>query len=485
MIEAFEGRRPMCTSWRLLPALLLALSLAVPAAAREAPRDTELGRVVAGEHGTYYFPKDARGSEPWPVLIVEKGLADDQGKLWPLLARRLKLIVVETASQRAVDNARDGGRQLARLVDAALQEAANYHWRLVMCPWIPVGFSAMGPSTAQLVLENPGRFQGLLLLNSAARPVDLPADLGAFAKLPVGILHCRGDSSSPEKQAVAVRARFEEAGLDVHFSLLEGDHMAPVREAGAAHLAAFLHPYERYQKTEVLDPRWFASADGRGRRTLATKGAGGLTITADLYETGKPDDPVVLLFHQARSGRGEYRLVAPRLVKAGFNCLALDQRVGLGWGGVRNETAAGYGGKKALEYQDARPDLERAVAWVRELGFTGRLAVVGSSYSAALVVMLAAGEPAVTSVVSFSPGDYVKPKGSVFDAAKRVSVPALVICPGKEEAQARKVFEALGSDQKDLLVLPRGVHGASTLYRSPQAEDAWKALLRFLQGTLH
>jgi dienelactone hydrolase len=470
--------------WRPLFVLLLALCLASPALAREAPQDTDLGRVVKGEHGTYYFPKGAKGHEAWPVLIVEKGLANDQGKLWPLLVKKLKVIVVETVSQRSLANARDGGRKLETLVDAALQEASNYHWRLNRTAWIPVGFSAMGTSTAQMVFRNPGRFHGLLLLNSNCGETDLPSDLSAFENLPVGILHCRGDEVVPHARAEAVSSRLEKAGLDVGFGLLEGDRMAPVREKGAEYLAAILRVTEDRLRKEALPPRWFEDRTEVGRRRIEGTAADGRKFTGDLYETGKKDAPIVLLFHQARSGRGEYRLIAPRLVKAGFNCLAIDQRVGDGWGGLRNETAAAYGGKRPLQYGDAKPDLYGAVSYVRGLHWTGKLAVVGSSYSAALAVLLAAESVHATSVVLFSPGDYLKPRGLVLSAAQAVGEPTLVIAPKNEEMQARMVFTALSSPDKDLVVLPKGVHGASTLYRSPDAEKAWKSFLAFLHGTL-
>lgn len=474
----------MHTTWRPLAALLLALALAAPATARQAPKDTDLGRVVKGDHGTYYFPAGARGHEPWPVLIVEKGLADGRGKLWPVLAKRMKVIVVETRQHYSVAAGQDGGKTLRRVIDAALHEASNYHWRLVTCPWIPVGFSSIGTAMAQMTFSHPGRFQGLLLLNSGCEARELPADLADFAKFPVRILHSRDDPMYPAKRATAVEAHLAKAGLDAGLTMLEGDHLAPLKEAGAEPLAAFLRLFDRYQTDDVLEPRWFDTPDGNGRITVRTKAADGLKIHADLYETGKPSDPIVLLFHQARSSRGEYRLIAPRLVKAGFNCLAIDQRVGEGWGGVRNETAAGYGGKKDLGYVDAKPDLERAMAWVRELGFTGKLAIVGSSYSAALVVFLAAENAGIDAVVLFSPGPYLKLKGTIHEAAKWVREPVLVVAPKREEDQARKVVEALGSDEVDFVILPKGVHGASTLYRSPQGESAWTSFLQFLRGTL-
>jgi hypothetical protein len=43
---------------------------------------------------------------------------------------------------------------------------------------------------------------------------------------------------------------------------------------------------------------------------------------------GFKSQPYILLSHQAGSNRAEYAPIAPRLVKPGFNCLAIDQRSG-------------------------------------------------------------------------------------------------------------------------------------------------------------
>jgi hypothetical protein len=146
-------------------------------------------------------------------------------------------------------------------------------------------------------------------------------------------------------------------------------------------------------------------------------------------------------------------------VAAGFNCIAIDQRSGREWGGVKNETAAeamkmGVG----QEYVDAKPDLERAIAWARELGFSGKLAIWGSSYSAALSIFVGAEQKGIDPVLSSSPGDYLPPRGSIFQAAKKLTVPTLVVCPPNEERQAKQVFEPIASKEKELYVDPKGVH---------------------------
>ena len=64
----------------------------------------------------------------------------------------------------------------------------------------------------------------------------------------------------------------------------------------------------------------------------------GLEITADLYEIN-PSKPYILLFHQAGSSRGEYLQIANKILKFGYNCLAVDLRSGGEVNFIQNHTA--------------------------------------------------------------------------------------------------------------------------------------------------
>jgi len=66
----------------------------------------------------------------------------------------------------------------------------------------------------------------------------------------------------------------------------------------------------------------------------------GLMLTADLYMPHPKTAPFIVLFHQARWSRGEYREIAPKLNEMGFNCLAMDQRSGGEVNDVKNESYA-------------------------------------------------------------------------------------------------------------------------------------------------
>jgi dienelactone hydrolase len=327
-------------------------------------------------------------------------------------------------------------------------------------------------------LSRPRLYQGLLLVNSALRQRDLPPNLDAAKGMPVTLIHGARDPGVPLAHAKSVMEALEAAGLDANLEVVDtAEHRAPLGDKGAPAIEKFL----KSLGTEPVKGREIPVAPER----IETESADGLKLTADLYETGDRSDPIILLFHQARSSRGEYREIAPRLVEAGYNCLALDQRSGKEWLGVVNETAKRAADQgKPQNYHDAKPDLLRAAAWARELGFKGRLAILGSSYSAALVVILGSEIEGVDAVIAFSPGDYVQPRGSVFEGAKKLKAPTLIVCPLNEKPQAEPIHDALGNDEADFHAFPRAVHGASMLYRSAQAEEIWRKLLQFLEGTL-
>ena len=171
----------------------------------------------------------------------------------------------------------------------------------------------------------------------------------------------------------------------------------------------------------------------------------GLKITGDVYRPSGLATTAIVLFHQARSSRGEYKDIAPELVKLGYMVVAIDQRAGQGFGGVANETnREAVMESKGTGYTDAVPDLKAAVAYARkELG-AKFVAVWGSSYSASLVLILA-GQNArfADAVLSFSPGEYFKGKPSVAAAAKSISVPTFITSARAEVSRWKPIFDKI------------------------------------------
>ncbi|MBB5709584.1 alpha/beta hydrolase [Sphingomonas xinjiangensis] len=193
---------------------------------------------------------------------------------------------------------------------------------------------------------------------------------------------------------------------------------------------------------------------------------------------------LILLFHQDRSGKDEYALIAPRLAQSGFASLRIDQRVGGDlFGG--NPTAQRLG--KRVGYLDAKPDLVAALGWAKPK----KLPVIlwGSSYSASLAVLLAAERPdAVAGALAFSPAEYFGDRNLLARAAAKTRTPLFVTSAqdGREIDAARGVIEAAPAETK-VQFIPKlgGVHGSSTLLREHNpngAEPAWKAVLAFLDS---
>lgn len=220
--------------------------------------------------------------------------------------------------------------------------------------------------------------------------------------------------------------------------------------------------------------------------SVQMQAADGVTVFGDYYAAANPR-ALILLFHQAGSNRGEYATIAPRLLAAGYSTLAIDQRSGDGMFGARNATVEKLG--HSGDYLDAEKDLEAALAWAHADGRKAPVLVWGSSYSAALVFLLAAKHPeAVSAVLAFSPGEYLGQPHMVRDAAGKISVPVYVTSAkdAEEIASARQILDAVASKSTTLFV-PKvaGIHGSSTLHADRNAkgmEENWRAVMTFLDS---
>ena len=207
----------------------------------------------------------------------------------------------------------------------------------------------------------------------------------------------------------------------------------------------------------------------------------GVRVYALSYRAARPK-ALILLFHQAGSGKGEYATIAPRLAALGYSALAIDQRSGGGLFGP-NETAERLG--RTAGYLETKRDLDAALVW----GERQHLPVIlwGSSYSAALVFLVAAEHPgAVRAVIAYSPGEYLGSPALVHDAARRIHAP-IYVSSALNPAEIRAAGSILSSSPAPIKTqyVPRtgGVHGSSTLIPSHNpvgAKDNWSAVTGFL-----
>lgn len=226
-----------------------------------------------------------------------------------------------------------------------------------------------------------------------------------------------------------------------------------------------------------------------GPETVTFPSAKGLTVTADLYAPHEDrSTPFIVLFHQARWSRGEYKEIAPRLNALGFNCLAVDARSGGEVNGVVNETARqAVLANKCTRYHDALPDLEAALAMVRENHAKGKVIAWGSSYSASLALWIAGEKPGLAdAVLAFAPGEYFtqdgKPETWIGDAAAKIQVPVFITSAKEEKPNWAAIYAAI-PDGKKSSYLPEtdGNHGSRALWKQfSDSEGYWEAVTAFL-----
>ena len=216
-----------------------------------------------------------------------------------------------------------------------------------------------------------------------------------------------------------------------------------------------------------------------------------LKVTADAYRATNPRG-CVLMVHQSGSSRGEFRTIAPELVKIGFTVLAIDGRWGRRdyWNAVWNETARRYGTIEVMDRKDTEAmkkivstnDIVAGAEWLTADGCRS-IVVWGSSIHANAVLQLAAsGADRVSAVVAFSPGDYRGrfAEGEMRAIAERVRVPTFIAIAADEEDVASPVFSGIAPERLTLY-RSTGRHGSAILFEDPLA---WKAVKEFLQSLL-
>ena len=225
--------------------------------------------------------------------------------------------------------------------------------------------------------------------------------------------------------------------------------------------------------------------------TITFKSADDLLITADIYSPHTSNTtPVIVLFHQAGSSRGEYNEIAPRLNKLGFNCIAVDLRSGEYSRGKDNETAirAGTAGL-ATSYADALPDIVAALDYANKQYSNSKIIAWGSSYSAALVLKVAGDQPQlVDAVLAFSPGEYFahigKSKTWIRDSAQKIKAPVFFTSSKSEAGDWAAIYDVINAANRQSFVPETaGKHGSKALWKKYADSRAyWEAVTEFLKN---
>lgn len=223
--------------------------------------------------------------------------------------------------------------------------------------------------------------------------------------------------------------------------------------------------------------------------TITFPSADGLEVTADVYAPHEDKaTPFIVLCHQAGWSRGEYREIAPKLNELGFNCMAIDQRSGGGVNEVENATVAmAKEAELGTAFLDARQDMVAALRFAHSDLAEGKVILWGSSYSAALSLVIA-GEhnDLVDGVMSFAPGEYFARFGKADDwvqtHAAKIADPAFITSAKNEFPRWESIFNAIEGDTKQKFVPETaGNHGSRALWEQFDDHDAyWESVKAFL-----
>ena len=209
--------------------------------------------------------------------------------------------------------------------------------------------------------------------------------------------------------------------------------------------------------------------------------ADGLPVTADSYEV-LPGEKYILLCHQADFSRGEYIETAKRLNQLGYNCLAIDQRSGNTCNDILNETAQRAKEKKLkTEFADAQQDIEAAINYIHN--HSGKkIIVLGSSYSAALLLKIAKANDKLSAIALFSPGEFLNGI-NLQKESEGISIPVFATSSKKESKDVAKLLTAIKPENKTIFVpSAEGDHGSKVLWpTAPDKDEYWNALESFLK----
>lgn len=207
----------------------------------------------------------------------------------------------------------------------------------------------------------------------------------------------------------------------------------------------------------------------------------GLIISADWYPVSS-DMPVILLCHQNRFSRGEYAETALRLNKFGFNCLAIDLRVGNEVNGIKNETAdrAKEKGMNPV-FEDTEQDIVAAIDYLYSL-HNQDVILIGSSYSASLALKIAAYDKRVKALAVFSPGEYFSDQNYIKPAIQELTKPVFITSSLDESDGVTQLVQDVNSRIK-IQYIPKsaGDHGSKVLWSASEGNhEYWIALMNFL-----
>jgi dienelactone hydrolase len=232
----------------------------------------------------------------------------------------------------------------------------------------------------------------------------------------------------------------------------------------------------------VLIAHFFATT-AMAETTVTFPSLDGLTITADVYATNDTL-PYMILCHQAGFSRGEYKETALKFAKLGYNCIAIDARSGNAVNEVKNQTAAlAKELKKSTTYLDAEQDIIATINYISTKS-KKKVVLVGSSYSASLVLKIATTNERVKAVLAFSPGEYFGELLNLKETIKTLNKPVFTTSSKEEAADLTVLMNDIISKQKQQFIPSEGgKHGSKALWKANENnQQYWMAVMLFLKS---
>lgn len=182
---------------------------------------------------------------------------------------------------------------------------------------------------------------------------------------------------------------------------------------------------------------------------------------------------------------GEYLETAPKFLKTGYNCLAVDLRSGKEVNYIQNETA-----KKAREqnlpadYIDDEKDIIAAINYVKQYT-ADKIILAGSMYSGSLALLAANNNPAVIAVIAFSPGEYFEPVHSINKELTGFNKPVFISSTKTEYPFIKEMVAGIPGQLITWYVPTKGegTQGSRILWSSDaDSEECWMSILMFFKN---
>jgi hypothetical protein len=208
-----------------------------------------------------------------------------------------------------------------------------------------------------------------------------------------------------------------------------------------------------------------------------------LKITADLY-LNNYELPFILLFHDSEGSRGEYLEIAQRFLNLGYNCMAVDLRVGNKSNYISNETSERARNLNvSRNFIDCKKDIIASIEYVEKFNDKS-IILFGSSFSASLCLLVAKENHRINSVIAFSPGEFFRPEIAIKDEINNLSIPVFVSSTIIEYEYILELLSRV-SQQNKTIFKPKtgnGLHGTKMLSSiNESSKDCWLDLLLFFK----